>query len=63
MPQKQEPDAVTLDRRNDLLAELRSLSTGLDPVFEETIPYGVAFHRGFCEEDLRVHLLTSRRCQ
>lgn len=31
-------------KRLDLLGDLRSLSTGLDPRLEETIPVGVAFH-------------------
>lgn len=46
MPQPHELDSGTLDRRMDLLSELRSLSTGADPVLEETVLYGVAFHRG-----------------
>lgn len=44
MPQVDELDAYSLERRTDLLGELRSLSTGLDPVLAETIPAGVAFH-------------------
>jgi len=32
------------EKRVDLLGDLRSLSTGLDPRLEETIPAGVAFH-------------------
>ena len=35
-----------IDKRIDLLGEFRSLSTGIDSVLEQTIPYGVAFHRG-----------------
>jgi replicative superfamily II helicase len=38
-------DAELLERRLDLLAELRSLPCGLDPVFQGTIIKGVAFHR------------------
>ena len=34
-----------LEKRLDLLGEMRSLSTGVDPVLEETVLYGVAFHR------------------
>ncbi|ROT37287.1 P-loop containing nucleoside triphosphate hydrolase protein [Sodiomyces alkalinus F11] len=45
MPQPDEIDAGLVDKRVDLLVELRSLSTGLDPVLEETIPSGVAFHQ------------------
>lgn len=45
MPQPDELDSATMDKRMDLLSELRSLSTGADPVLEETVLYGVAFHR------------------
>ncbi|EMT63833.1 Helicase POLQ-like protein [Fusarium odoratissimum] len=44
MPQPHELKADVVDRRMDLLGELRSLNTGVDPVLEETILYGVAFH-------------------
>ncbi|KAI1382221.1 P-loop containing nucleoside triphosphate hydrolase protein [Hypoxylon crocopeplum] len=37
-------DSTILEKRLDLLADLRSLSTGLDPSLAETIPFGVAFH-------------------
>lgn len=37
-------DPTILEKRLDLLADLRSLSTGLDPNLAETIPSGVAFH-------------------
>lgn len=37
-----------LDRRKDVLSDLRSLSVGLDEVLSNTIIKGVAFHRGFC---------------
>lgn len=43
-----EPDGLSPDlvgKRKDLLGDLRSLSTGVDPVLEETVLYGVAFHR------------------
>lgn len=45
MPQPHELDSETMDKRMDLLSELRSLSTGADPVLEETVLSGVAFHR------------------
>ncbi|RFU77694.1 dna polymerase theta subunit [Trichoderma arundinaceum] len=47
MPQPHELDSETMDKRMDLLSELRSLSTGADPVLEETVLSGVAFHREF----------------
>jgi DNA polymerase theta len=34
-----------LNRRLDLLADLRSLPSGLDPVLENTLVRGVGFHR------------------
>ncbi|KAK0731602.1 P-loop containing nucleoside triphosphate hydrolase protein [Lasiosphaeris hirsuta] len=37
------PTAVQ-ERRLDLLGDLRSLSSGIDPKLEQTIPAGVAFH-------------------
>jgi DNA polymerase theta len=45
MPGPQDLKIDTVDRRMDLLGELRSLNTGVDPVLEETVLYGVAFHR------------------
>lgn len=45
MPASHELDPALVDKRIDLLAELRSLGTGIDPVLEETVPAGVAFHR------------------
>ncbi|KAI1469933.1 P-loop containing nucleoside triphosphate hydrolase protein [Daldinia caldariorum] len=36
--------SAIIEARLDLLADLRSLSTGLDPCLAETIPSGVAFH-------------------
>ena len=47
MPQPNELDASLVDKRIDLLGELRSLGTGLDPVLEETVLNGVAFHRTY----------------
>ncbi|KAF5134212.1 DNA polymerase theta [Metarhizium anisopliae] len=44
MPQLHELAADVLKKRLDLLGDLRSLSTGADPVLEETVLYGVAFH-------------------
>lgn len=45
MPPPNELRPEVVDRRMDLLGELRSLNTGIDPVLEETVLYGVAFHR------------------
>ncbi|KAH8737589.1 hypothetical protein BGZ61DRAFT_337197 [Ilyonectria robusta] len=45
MPSPHELDSVLVDKRMDLLGELRSLNTGIDPVLEETVLFGVAFHR------------------
>ena len=47
MPQLHELNEDTLNARGDLLDELRSLSTGIDHILEETIMSGVAFHRTF----------------
>lgn len=38
-------DSAELGKRLDLLADLRSLPSGLDPVLEATIVKGVGFHR------------------
>lgn len=45
MPQPHEIDPHLLDKRMDLLHDLRNLSTGIDAVLEETVLLGVAFHR------------------
>ncbi|KAG9256971.1 uncharacterized protein F5Z01DRAFT_696291 [Emericellopsis atlantica] len=50
MPQLEEIDPAILDKRLDLLSDLRSLSTGADPVLAETVLFGVAFHRLTTEE-------------
>ncbi|KAI4601492.1 hypothetical protein KJ359_011621 [Pestalotiopsis sp. 9143b] len=44
LPAPEELDEVTAEKRADLLADLRSLPSGLDPVLAETVPAGVAFH-------------------
>ncbi|KAJ2975226.1 hypothetical protein NUW58_g8416 [Xylaria curta] len=44
VPQGNELDPAILEKRLDLLGDLRSLATGLDPILAETIPAGVAFH-------------------
>lgn len=45
MPQPHEIDPKLLDKRMDLLSELRNLNTGIDAVLEETVLLGVGFHR------------------
>ncbi|KAF4594795.1 DNA polymerase theta subunit [Ophiocordyceps camponoti-floridani] len=45
MPDLGQVDAGLVERRLDLLGDLRSLSNGLDAVLEETVPHGVGFHR------------------
>lgn len=44
MPMEITADDDDLSRRLDLLAELRSLPCGLDPVLEKTVVRGVGFH-------------------
>ncbi len=44
-PSLHEMDPLVQEKRLDMLGELRSLPSGYDPVLEQTIPYGVAFHR------------------
>ena len=45
MPRTNEVESKTLDRRKELLSDLRGTSTGLDKILSKTIPVGVAFHR------------------
>jgi hypothetical protein len=45
LPSVEEVDSPTAEKRRDLLNDLRSTTTGLDPILEKTIPVGVAFHR------------------
>lgn len=47
LPTLEEADPAIQEKRLDLLSDLRNLSTGLDPKLEQTIPFGVAFHREF----------------
>ncbi|KAJ9212476.1 hypothetical protein DTO166G4_5968 [Paecilomyces variotii] len=44
MPEPANLDPGVLERRLDLLADLQSLPSGLDPAFQNTILKGVAFH-------------------
>lgn len=45
MPESSDVDPAELGKRLDLLAGLRSLPSGLDPVLETTLIKGVGFHR------------------
>lgn len=45
MPSFDSVDISVADKRLEVLSELRSLNTALDPVLAATIPFGVAFHR------------------
>ena len=54
MPQTHEIRPELLEKRMDLLSDLRSLSTGIDPVLEETVLQGVAFHRKTSHSPLSV---------
>jgi replicative superfamily II helicase len=45
LPRGQEVDPLVMERRRDLLDDLRSTATGLDSILEKTILVGVAFHR------------------
>lgn len=47
LPRPEEVSTDIMDRRFELLSELRSTSTGLDSTLEKTVPVGVAFHRKF----------------
>ncbi|KAH7417138.1 DEAD/DEAH box helicase [Cadophora sp. MPI-SDFR-AT-0126] len=44
LPQPAEVNPLTMDRRTELLNDLRSTNSGLDQVLEKTVPVGVAFH-------------------
>ncbi|RDW85015.1 putative DNA-directed dna polymerase protein [Coleophoma cylindrospora] len=44
LPRGEEVSQDLMRERRDLMHDLRSSSTGLDPVLEKTIPYGVGFH-------------------
>lgn len=45
LPGPTDAEPLELSKRLDLLAELRSLPSGLDPVLEKTLVNGVGFHR------------------
>ena len=47
LPRVHEVTLKELDRRKELLNDLRSTVTGLDYILEKTIPVGVAFHREY----------------
>lgn len=45
MPPLDTMDEALLGKRIDMMGDLRSLSIGIDQVLEQTIPFGVVFHR------------------
>lgn len=45
LPNSEEVDSVIAEKRAELLSDLTSLPSGLDPVLADTVPSGVAFHR------------------
>jgi replicative superfamily II helicase len=55
MPDIDSIDPSILDRRKDVIADLQSLPADLDPVFQQTIIKGVAFHHaGLTTEEREV---------
>ena len=54
MPGSSVVDHNLLDKRKDVISELRSLSVGLDEVLGKTIMRGVAFHRLFPSSNGRI---------
>jgi len=45
LPRPEEVDTTTMEKRLELLDDLRSTSTGLDATLEKIVLVGVAFHR------------------
>ncbi|KAA8570497.1 hypothetical protein EYC84_002766 [Monilinia fructicola] len=45
LPSRDAVNPILMNRRHDLLNDLRNTSSGLDHVLEKTVPMGVAFHR------------------
>jgi len=45
MPSQSEVDPAVIERRMDLILDFRALGPSMDSTLEETIPFGVAFHR------------------
>lgn len=63
MPRLEELDEEILEKRQDVVRDLRSLMTGMEHIIEKVLPYGVAFHRKFLHWVL-IHLtLTLTRCR
>lgn len=55
-------DDVTLDRRHEVVSELRSLPIDLDETLEKTVVRGVAFHRLCSCVQKAFHMTKFRRC-
>jgi hypothetical protein len=62
LPSAGEVDSSTAEKRRDLLSDLRSTTTGSDPILEKTIPVGVAFHRESDQEQAKFISDRFRRC-
>jgi replicative superfamily II helicase len=45
LPKVEEIEPWVMEKRINLLNDLRSSATGLDSSLEKTVPFGVAFHR------------------
>ncbi|KAK8056766.1 DNA polymerase theta subunit [Apiospora rasikravindrae] len=61
LPDLYEIDQSISEQRSDLLGELRSLPTGLDPSLADTIPFGVAFHRMYLTDWIQAGLTIEER--
>jgi hypothetical protein len=62
LPDAEELGDETVRKRADLLLDLKSLPSGLDPVLAETVPYGVAFHRKSDLVSCPLHITDGYRC-
>ena len=47
MPSASETEEYVLDKRKDVISDLRSLAVGLDETLGITVMRGVAFHRSY----------------